>query len=633
MALGWGNPHHSPVQCRYLPRWKPPVIPVTRHQPPAEAEPAAPRRIWGVQIRFGLAIGARRFLALAVLTLVLSLRSQLGLAFAPPPDTALTPDLADFPWVKTYDLGMTSLVQQGVAFDAMPLPLTGAIALPPGDTPVPWVVIFHGRHAGCHFQPEGTSQWPCTPEPRFDLGFAYLAQALAEAGYGVIIPNLNAAFSETYGANADNRNELADQRSGQIIEAHLTRLAQAHRGDDPGFELSLAGRVDLGRLAMVGHSMGGGAAALSALQRLDPDSTAPLSERIAAGRGPIAALVLVSPTRSYPIAQQPEAYQLPDVPTVVIAGGCDRDIFDLSSLYYVETVRQQRRTTPVLGLLLPGANHNYFNAAVAEDDYYRRPDNGPLCNPQQSRDRLSRVSQATFLAQYTTAFLQAVWAAPGDAADLSAIGLGSDRATPAELLGQPILTTLVLPSAQRHTVFDAQEAPSATLTAGLEAKFCLALTTCDRPRPDIDHRSPRSYPRFPDRLTLGWSAAPQRLQVPLNSIDVSAFTGLELRLAADSSWLIPQRQPVLAVVLRDQRGGAARVEIPSTVPALRQFEADPTYGSTAPLYPSSLRIPLGQFYGVDLTTLTSVELVFDQAPQGKVHLVSIEFVGPGDFGI
>ncbi|WP_193967197.1 hypothetical protein [Nodosilinea sp. LEGE 07088] len=570
------------------------------------------------------------------LALALSLLGwpSLGQTLSPPPPTALVPNLESFSLVKPYNLGMAVIDQTGVdsAPESMPLPLTGAIAVPPGKASTPWVIILHGRHAGCHFNPGATSEWPCEPEPRFDLGFAYLAQSLAEAGYGVIIPNLNAAFSETYGANADNRNELADQRSGQIIDAHLTRLAQAHRGDDPGFGVSLTGRVELGRLAMVGHSMGGGAAALSALRRAEGQGEAqgnsalvePLEDSIAAGLGPIAALVLVSPTRSYAIAQRPDAYQLPDVPTAVIAGGCDRDIFDFSSLYYVETARQQPRTSPVLGILLPGANHNYYSAAVAEDDYYRRPDNAPLCNPQRSRDRLSRVAQERFLAQYTTAFLQALWSAPGDAVALTKVGLAANRADPGILFEQSVLTTLVSPTPQRYTVFDAKNAPAATLTAGLDAKFCQALGACDR--------SPRLYPHFPDLLTLGWSALPQRLQVPLASVSVSDFTSLELRLAPDPSWPIPQGQPVFAVVLRDRQGDAARVEILPSVPTLRQFEADSTHGNTAPLYPSNLRIPLGQFYGVDLTALSSVELVFDQAPQGKLHLASIEFVGRGDFG-
>ncbi|PSN14977.1 hypothetical protein C7293_09160 [filamentous cyanobacterium CCT1] len=559
-------------------------------------------------------------MVLAVLALALSMGNTLGpgLTSAPPPNAAPTYDLTNFPLVKSYNLGVISLSQSGTEVDTMPIALTGAIALPPGNAPIPWVVVLHGRHAGCHFQPEATSQWPCAPEPRFDLGFAYLAQALAEAGYGVIIPNLNAAFSETYGATADNRNELADQRSGQIIDAHLSRLAQADRGDDPGFGLPLTGRVDLGRLAMVGHSMGGGAAALNALQRLNVDSAASLQAKIADGLGPIAALVLVSPTRSYAIAQRPDVYRLPDVPTAVIAGGCDRDIFDLSSLYYVETARQQPRTSPVVGILLPGANHHYFSAAVAEDDYYRQPNNGPLCDPQRSRDRLSRVAQENFLAQYTTAFLQTVWSTPEDKA-IAQVGLAAQQAAPAKMFGQSVLTTLGTPSVQRYTVFHAREAPVATLTDGLSAEFCQALAACGR--------SPRPYPHFPDLLTLEWNAIPQQLQVPLEQADISNFASLELRLAPDPSWPVPQGQPVFAVVLRDQQGNAARVEILSTVPALRQFEADSTHGHTAPLYPSALRIPLGQFAGVDLAAVTSVELVFDQAAQGRLHLASLEFVG------
>ncbi|MBD2111016.1 hypothetical protein [Leptolyngbya subtilissima] len=552
-----------------------------------------------------------------MLTLALSLGGIpiAGLALLPPPETALTPDLANFLLVRSYDLGMASLAQSGTEVGTMPLALTGAIALPPGDSPIPWVVVLHGRHAGCHFQPEATSQWPCAPEPRFDLGFAYLAQSLAEAGYGVLIPNLNAAFSETYGATADTRNDFADQRSGQIIDAHLTRLALAHRGDDAGFGISLTGRVDSTRLAMVGHSMGGGAATLSALQQRG--GAPALQGRTVSGLSP-SALVLISPTRSYPMAQRPDAYQLPDMPTAVIAGGCDRDIFDLSSLYYVEMARRQTRTTPVVGLLLAGANHNYFNAAVAEDDYYRRPNNGPLCNPQRSRDRLSRVAQENFLAQYTQAFLRTVWSASGEAA-LAEVGMAPDRVAPAELFGLPVLTALVSPNAQRYTVFEAENAPAAVFTAGLKATFCEPLTDCQQPS--------RPYPHFPTLLTVGWESATESVQLPLEDVNVSDFTSLELRLAPDPSWSLLQGQPAFAVVLRDRQGNAARVEILSVVPALRQFEADPTHGATAPLYPSALRIPLGQFSGVDLAALASVELVFDQVSQGKLHLASIEFVG------
>jgi dienelactone hydrolase len=536
-------------------------------------------------------------------------------ALAPPPAASFTPDLGAFPLVQVYDLGLATLTQTGTDAVTMPVALTGAIALPPDSGPLPWVVILHGRHAGCHFVPEGSSQWPCDGEPRFDLGFAYLAEALAEAGYGVLIPNLNGAFSETYGANPETRNALADQRSGQIIDAHLSRLAQAHQGNELGFGPALRGRVDLSRLAMVGHSMGGGAAALNAMQRADSGT----ADKIAAGLGPIAALVLVSPTRSYPMLQRPDAYQLPDVPTVVIAGGCDRDIFDLSSLYYAEIARSPARTTPVLGLLLPGANHNFFNAAVAEDDYYRNPNNSPLCNPQRSHDRLSRVAQETFLSQYIPAFLAAVW---GDKESLSALALDPTRSAPGKVFGVPVLSQLIAP--QRYTVFQPGQGKPVNPSPGLVVTGCKAFADCER--------SPRPYPPFYDWLTVAWQSPTEQLVLPLNGADVAAFTSLDLHLAPDVTWALPTGSPAMAIVLRDRQGNAARVEIPATVPALRPFELDPVHGFTAPLYPSSLRIPLGQFHGVDLRALESVSLVFDQTNQGKLHLAGGEFVSSWEEG-
>lgn len=209
----------------------------------------------------GLGLGA-----LAGLLLAIALPQWPSSAQVPIPPAQPNLDIRRYRNLQPYDLGTITLTQTGVAdeFAAMPLPLTGLLGLPEGNESFPLVVILHGRHGGCHFVVDGPSQWPCPAEAetRYDEGFAYLAQALTEAGYGVVVPNFNGAFSATYGAIPGVRNTLADQRSPQILDAHLTRLAAAHRGDDPGFGRALtaqiAGRVDWTRLALVGHSMGVG---------------------------------------------------------------------------------------------------------------------------------------------------------------------------------------------------------------------------------------------------------------------------------------------------------------------------------------------------------------------------------------
>lgn len=570
---------------------------------------------WVARAAVGLGLGLMMDMGFD-LAVAPSLAQELNL----PRPQGSTVDLSRYDHLQTYDLGILSLAQTGVApeWATMPVPLTGVIGLPAGHAPVPWVVLIHGRHGGCHFAVSGPSQWPCD-DPDYDHGLAYLAQGLVEAGFGVMVPNLNAAFSATYGASPERRNALADQRSQAIINAHLTRLAAAHRGEASGFGADLtrpiAGRVDWERLGMVGHSMGGGAAALNALNR----QSQPNPTQIAHGLGPVAALMLVAPTRSQPLAQWDDIYQLPDIPTAIVLGGCDRDITDFSSLYYAETADQdETRTTPVAVVMPLGANHNFFNAAVRADDYYRRPDHSALCNPQQSRQRLSRVAQETWLTRYGQAFFTTVLKAD----PAPSLALAAQQPAPAHIAQVPVITHLAWPIARRYRLFSAADRGAAWPTAArptYEASAALALTPCPALAPCGN--VPRPQPRFPDLLRLQWASPTEFLRFPMARANVRDFATLQLRLAADPSY--PQLS--FAVVLRDQSGRAARVEIPPTTPALYRFDAS-NRAATLPIYPTALRIPLAQFQGVDLADLASLEIVLDTAPQGTLYLATIEFL-------
>lgn len=571
--------------------------------------------------------------------LALGVGLGLGIAFAPslaqglPRPQRPAVDLIRYRNLQTYDLGTLSLPQTEVEpeWATMPVALTGVIGLPAGDNSVPWVVLLHGRHGGCHFVVDGPSQWPCEA-PAHDQGLAYLAQGLVDAGFGVMVPNLNAAFSTTYGATPERRNSLADQRSQAIIDAHLTRLAAAHRGEDPGFGPTLANqitnRVDWERLGMMGHSMGGGAAALNALTR--QGRTRPT--QIANGLGPVAALLLLAPTRSHPQPQWDDIYQLPDVPTALVLGGCDRDITDFSSLYYAETAAQDEdRTTPVAVVMLLGANHNFFNAAVREDDYYRRPDHAALCNPQQSRQRLSRVAQETWLMGYGQAFFASIFdtepfktgsAVRTESATETNLALTAHQPAPAQIAQVPVITHLVWPETHRHRLFAASDIAADWQTEPrprYEASADLALTLCFAFAPCGN--LPRPQPQFLNLLRFRWNTPTESLRFPIPKRDFRDFTALQLRLAADPSTPYPS----LAVILRDQAGRAARVEIPPSTPALYTFDV-PNRSAALPIYPTSVRIPLAQFQGVDLSALASLDLIFDTAPQGTLYLSALELL-------
>jgi dienelactone hydrolase len=507
----------------------------------------------------------------------------------------------------------------------MPFAINGTLAVPDGSGPFPVVVVLHGRHPGCHFASATvSSMWPCAPgtETRFDQGLAYLAQALAAAGYLVLIPNLNAAYANAYGMNSSNRNALTDERSLQIVEAHLKHLAVAHQGDVVGFPLSLKGQLRPNQLAFLGHSLGGGVAVLEARRRLQLQAS-PSAE---ADLGPAQALLLVSPTPSRSAETEPEAYQLPDVPTSLLIGGCDRDIFDLSSLYYFETAYQdQNRQTPVSAVLLLGANHNFFNAAVGQDDYYRQPDNAPLCNPQQSDLRLSRVDQETFLVQYTLDFLAHTLGKGGQSTAPSPGGPNLRETASDGLYGFPVLTNLALPAVSRKPIVSLSGGsnPSSlpTSTDSIDWEICPSFQPCGN--------NPYRHPQFPTVLRLTWGDVGGQIQfsVPPET-DLSGFHSLQLRLASVPSDATIPAVTGFAVVLRDRSGHAVRVEVPVSTPALRQLPSDSTQGMRrVQVYPSRLTIPLLQFRGVDLRNMTTVELVFDPGTHGQLYVAGMEFVG------
>jgi dienelactone hydrolase len=482
------------------------------------------------------------------------------------------------------------------------------------------VVLLHGRHPGCHFVEEANpNPWPCPPgtETRFDQGLAYLAQALTEAGYLTLAPNLNAAYANAYGATAENRTDLVEARSQQIIDAHLAILSKAHQIGSADFGMPLTGKVNLNQLAIIGHSLGGGIAVGMARQSLEESAQFWGGDEIS----PVQALLLVSPTPSRSVEQEPWAYELPDVPTGIVVGGCDRDIYDLSSLYYFEAANASaNRETPVAALLVPGANHNFFNAAVLRDDYYRQPDNAPLCDPQQSTLRLSRVEQENFLVNYALKFLEQTLNPGNHRGTRSGRGIPQSLIPSAQISQVMVLANVAIPKAHQQIRFSPAETASNPLASGnLTLTHCAAFQPCDE--------SLVRHPLFPAVLHIAWSQKGGWLRFPVSPQTVlQNAQSLHLRVAPVPGISDSGTASRFAVVLKDQSGRAVRVEVPSSTPALRELPADSAYPQSSLAYPSLVSIPIGQFRGVDLTRLAAVDLVFDEGSEGSIYLAEIRFL-------
>ena len=103
-----------------------------------------------------------------------------------------------------------------------------------------------------------TEAWPCPEsEKRHFEGFAYLLVALARQGYVAIAINANPVYAMAYG-EADT-----PRRMPVLFDLYMAQVAAAARGEEVGFGVDLAGRADLNRLVLLGHSQGGADASSS----------------------------------------------------------------------------------------------------------------------------------------------------------------------------------------------------------------------------------------------------------------------------------------------------------------------------------------------------------------------------------
>ena len=128
------------------------------------------------------------------------------------------------------------------------MPLNARVWYPDGDGPFPVVLVVHGNHSMKHFS---------------DPGYDYLGELLASRGY------ILASVDENFINGLNNENDAR----GWFLLKHLELFQEF--GQDP--ENPFYGKVDMGKLALMGHSRGGeavaNAAALNRLTHYPDDAT------------------------------------------------------------------------------------------------------------------------------------------------------------------------------------------------------------------------------------------------------------------------------------------------------------------------------------------------------------------------
>lgn len=228
-------------------------------------------------------------------------------------------------------------------FGADALPINGRVWYPEGEGPFPLVLVVHGNHR---------------MEDYSDPGYAYLGEALASRGFIVASVDenfLNRSWTGDVGGETAVR--------GLLLLQHLATWRRWNDTSGHPFHR----RVDMERIALIGHSRGGEAvahaAALNQLPCLPGDCTTRRDFRFS-----IQALVALAPTDG---GDRPshQAVPIENVSYLVLHGTHDGDVPDFEGLRSFTRARfTDGRYRFKAAVHVYRANHAQFNTGWGDDD-------------------------------------------------------------------------------------------------------------------------------------------------------------------------------------------------------------------------------------------------------------------------
>jgi len=258
-------------------------------------------------------------------------------------------------------------------FDFNKLPLNGRVWFPDGAGPFPLVLIVHGNHNMKDFS---------------DPGYEYLGKLLAGRGFIAVSVDENFLNQKFGGEN--------DARAFVLLE-HLNVWDTWNQTEGHIFE----GKVDMDRIALIGHSRGGEsaahAAAFNRLERYPDDANVKLDYNFA-----IRSVIAIAPCDGqYKPAGHPTA--LENVNYLVIQGGHDADVATFMGLRQFKRVHfTDDNFWFKTAVYVYRANHSRFNTAWGSLE--AGPPVGWLINDKPIMDMESQRKVAKVLI---SAFLEA----------------------------------------------------------------------------------------------------------------------------------------------------------------------------------------------------------------------------------
>lgn len=517
---------------------------------------------------------------------------------------------------KLVDLGSSAKSRNKYwGFTPEALPINGRVWYPDGAGPFPLVLVVHGNHNMKDFS---------------DPGYDYLGELLASQGY--ILASVDQNF-----INGGIRQE--NDARGWLLLKHLE--AWRTFNDEPGGPFE--DKVDMDRIALMGHSRGGEAVALAAafnrLDRYPDDGTLEFDFGFS-----IRGVVAIAPVDGQYLPTGRHA-PIEDVNYLVFHGSHDGDVTSFHGL------RQYQRLSFSEGsdffksaVYMYRANHGQWNTV------WNNKDRGPRSGRSLRLDALVEPEeQRQFARVFVGAFLDVTL--KGNDRYLS---LFRDHRTAGDWLPGTMYV-----NRYQHSSFRALATfeEDIDLTTGNEEGVTLTADSLEtwKEAPLLlrsRNRASTSNSQQNQALWLSWERdstnvrPAYRIGLPVGLAErwtLDDRATLELLGAAREvvdSLSTPGLHLDLSVEVADGSGQRASLPLgaygpirePLDIRVLRRNLDEDRFGETSELVLQSYSLPLADFARANpelkLGALTEVTLVFDRTPSGAMVVDDIGFARP-----
>jgi hypothetical protein len=500
--------------------------------------------------------------------------------------------------------------------------------------PYPLLLFLHGNHATCGrtnpdlgiriddditytFEGRCPSGYTVTPN---HLGYAYLTEELAKAGYVVVSINANRGVNAADGVEGDFGLNL---RRGRLVLKHLQLLARWNRaGGTPGsVGVDLRGKLDLGQVGLMGHSRGGEGMRAALAQFRDRGS--PWPSRIGSGTR-FKALYEIGPVDG----QTDRVLNAAGVAWNVLLPYCDGDVSSLEGVQVFDRlllVKSEPAKLPKSTFAVWGANHNFYNTEWQESDSPGCADHAALF-PQLKGSGAQRATALRSLVPFFRAHV------------------GRSVKPSLAALFDPLVALPTSISSVTRVDRGYTDTPDKTVELRLE-DFDRPTGTSSYGQTNraqgitIEHLRPLDHDQAQRAAAINWTAAGKQRLLQTNwtppgaGRDIAAYrtSSSGCRASAASSAMIPTRSTALQQ-RTCQSSWSARTE--GCRPAVRLSDhfalRGPSASGTTSSRSSTRSSPPhdpAQRVRPGITSVRGVRFTFDRTPTGAVYLANIRSRG------